>query len=401
MLNPRTKSRTKHRDSRSRRGAWLAAVVAVAALLAASCGSSGPSDATMEDAVETYAAGVHAAYSASLTSARAMDAAIDTFLANPTPSTLEAAKRAWLIARDDYGPTEAFRFYGGPIDDAETGTEGLINAWPLDEAYIDYVEGTPTTGIVNDPATYPTIDADLLVELNEMGGEANVSTGWHAVEFLLWGQDLSGDGPGARPLSDYTTADNADRRAAYLAVSSDLLVQHLEELVAAWSPDSSNYRSEFEALDAPEALRLAITGVGELSRGELAGERMNVAYEARSQEDEHSCFSDNTTADIVGNAKGIAMVLNADYPLGVSGTSILDVIAEADADLADQLRAEIAASLVATAAIPAPFDQHLTEDVSDDDPGRRSVLAAIELLEDQTDTIVAGAEAIGVAINVS
>ena len=401
MLNPRTKSRTKHRDNRSRRGAWLAAVVAVAALLAASCGSSGPSDATMEAAVETYAAGVHAAYSASLTSARAMDAAIDTFLANPTPSTLEAAKRAWLIARDDYGPTEAFRFYGGPIDDAETGTEGLINAWPLDEAYIDYVEGTPTAGIVNDPATYPTIDADLLVELNEMGGEANVSTGWHAVEFLLWGQDLSGDGPGARPLSDYTTADNADRRAAYLAVSSKLLVQHLEELVAAWSPDGSNYRSEFEALDAPEALRLAITGVGELSRGELAGERMNVAYEARSQEDEHSCFSDNTTADIVGNAKGIAMVLTADYPLGLGGTSILDVIAEADADLADQLRDEIAASLVATAAIPAPFDRHLTENVSDDDPGRRSVLAAIELLEDQTDTIVAGAEAIGVAINVS
>ena len=377
------------------------AIAAVIALLAAACGSSGPSDETMEDAVETYARGVHAAYSASLASAQDMDDAIHTFLDNPTPATLEGAKRAWLIARDDYGPTEAFRFYGGPIDDEETGTEGLINAWPLDEGYIDYVEGNPTAGIINDPGTYPTIDADLIVSLNEVGGEANVSTGWHAIEFLLWGQDLTGDGPGARPVSDYTTADNADRRATYLAVATHQLVDHLQELVDAWAPGGGNYRAEFEALDAAEALRLAITGAGELSRGELAGERMNVAYEARSQEDEHSCFSDNTHADIIGNAVGVAMVLEADYPLGVTGTSILDVVAEADAELADQLRAELAASIVATKAIPAPFDQHLTEDVSDDDPGRSSVLAAIELLEDQTDTIVAAADAIGVTINVS
>ena len=389
------------RRGQRRATAALLAMVSALALLAAACGSSGPSDETMEDAVETYARGVHAAYSASLASAQDMDAAIHTFLDNPTPATLEGAKRAWLIARDDYGPTEAFRFYGGPIDDEETGTEGLINAWPLDEGYIDYVEGNPTAGIINDPGTYPTIDADLIVSLNEVGGEANVSTGWHAIEFLLWGQDLTGDGPGARPVSDYTTADNADRRATYLAVATHQLVDHLGELVDAWAPGGGNYRAEFEALDAAEALRLAITGAGELSRGELAGERMNVAYEARSQEDEHSCFSDNTHADIIGNAVGVAMVLEADYPLGVTGTSILDVVAEADAELADQLRAELAASIVATKAIPAPFDQHLTEDVSDDDPGRSSVLAAIELLEDQTDTIVAAADAIGVTINVS
>ena len=397
MFNFAHPSRTHQR----RRFAGLLAIAAAFALTAAACGSSGPSDEMMEDAVDTYARGVHAAYSASLSSAQDMDAAIDTFLANPTPATLEGAKRAWLIARDDYGPTEAFRFYGGPIDDEETGTEGLINAWPLDEGYIDYVEGNATAGIVNDPGTYPTIDADLIVSLNEVGGEANVSTGWHAIEFLLWGQDLTSDGPGARPVSDYTTADNADRRAAYLAVATDQLIDHLQELVDAWAPGGGNYRADFEALDAAEALRLAITGAGELSRGELAGERMNVAYEARSQEDEHSCFSDNTHADIIGNAVGVAMVLEASYPLGVTGTSILDVVAEADADLADQLRAELAASIVATRAIPAPFDQHLTEDVSDDAPGRSSVLAAIELLEDQTDTIVAAAEAIGVTINVS
>lgn len=371
------------------------------ALIAVGCGSDDDSSASLEAAVATYAEGVHASYEASVASAAAMDEAIDAFLADPTDEAMDAAKSAWLAARDDYGPTEAFRFYGGPIDDEETGKEGLINAWPLDEGYIDYVEGAPESGVINDPGTFPTVDAELLVSLNEEGGEANVSTGWHAIEFLLWGQDLSDDGPGQRPADDFTSAENADRRSLYLETSSDLLVTHLQELESAWAPDGDNYRADFEALDSAEAMRLIITGIGELSRGELAGERMNVAYSERSQEDEHSCFSDNTTNDIVGNARGISMVLTAAYPGGVTGTSVLDVVAATDADLAEQLEAEVEASLAAVQAIPAPFDQHLADGVSDDDPGRMSVLAGIEALEDQTDTIVAAAEALGVTINVT
>ena len=136
-----------------------------------------------------------------------------------------AAKEAWLAARDDYGLTEAFRFYGGPIDNEENGPEGLINAWPMDEAYVDYVEGDPTPAIVNDPHTYPTIDAELLTSLNEQGGETNISTGWHAIEFLLWGQDLSDDGPGESPghrLHDAPTTPIA--AATYLTVVTDLLI---------------------------------------------------------------------------------------------------------------------------------------------------------------------------------
>ena len=91
----------------------------------------------------TTPTGCTRAYEASLDSATELDAAIDAFLADPTEETLEAAKQAWLAARDDYGLTEAFRFYGGPIDNETDGPEGLINAWPLDEVYIDYVEGDP------------------------------------------------------------------------------------------------------------------------------------------------------------------------------------------------------------------------------------------------------------------
>jgi putative iron-regulated protein len=392
----------RYTSARARRGA----VAASAALIASGVALGAPSvtvAGSSDDAravVDHYAAGVHAAYAAALESAAEVDAAIDAFVADPTDETLEAAKQAWLAARDDYGLTEAFRFYGGPIDNETDGPEGLINAWPLDEVYIDYVEGDPEAGVVNDPDTYPTIDAELLTSLNEQGGEANISTGWHAIEFLLWGQDLSTDGPGNRPVTDYTTGANADRRATHLTVTSDLLLEHLAGLVEAWAPDADNYRAEFVAGDANESLTMILTGIGELTRGELAGERMYVAYEQRSQEDEHSCFSDNTTADLLANARGIDNVLTGSYPGGVEGPGLMVLFEAADADAAAALRAAVDTSLADLEAIPAPFDQHLVDGVPDTDPGRASVLTAIEALEAQADALVAAAEPAGITLEI-
>ena len=379
----------------------LLVLTVVAIGLLGACQMGGADDELKEEVVKNYADGVHHMYSKSLASAQALDGAIDRFIAEPTPSHLEAAKRMWLIARDDYGPTEAFRFYDGPIDHPDTGPEGLINAWPLDESYIDYVEGSSSAGIINNPTDFPVIDDALIISVNEEGGEENVSTGWHAIEFLLWGQDMNQNGPGARPLEDYTTNENADRRSQYLAVASDVLLGHLQDMVDAWAPgQSGNYRAQFVAMDSDDALQNIITGIGELSRGELAGERMTVAFDARSQEDEHSCFSDNTKADIVANALGIQIVFLGDFG-AVSGPGLKDLIEAKDEELAAQLEAEIANSVNLALAIPDPFDQHLLEGVSDQSAGRRAVLSTIESLEDQTDTIVDAAEKIGITISVS
>lgn len=202
--------------SRARAAALLGAALLAAAVGLAACGGDddeppGASDELTASVIEHYADGVHASYQRSLDSATIMQGAIETFVEQPTTATLEAAKRAWLNARDDYGPTEAYRFYGGPIDNDEDSPEGQLNAWPMDEGYVDYVEGAPNSGIINMVAEYPQITMELLIELNEAGGETNVSTGWHAIEFLLWGQDLNPLGPGSRPVEDYTTNANAER----------------------------------------------------------------------------------------------------------------------------------------------------------------------------------------------
>jgi putative iron-regulated protein len=391
----------------AQRNLWARARVAVAVagmaclpVALSACGDDTAST-TRADVIAHYATGVHASYSASLASATTMDTAIDAFVAAPTPANMQAARDAWLAARDDYGLTEVFRFYGGPIDNEKTGREGQINAWPMDEAYLDYVDGTVAGGLVNTPAALPTISGESIAALNEKGGETNIATGWHAIEFLLWGQDLSDDGPGARPATDYTTLPGAKRRGQYLTTTSDLLVSDLTELVAAWAPDDAkNYRAEFVALPEEDALRNIMVGMGELSRGELAGERMNVAYSERSQEDEHSCFSDNTTADFIANAAGIRMAYTGAYP-GADGPGVSALVAEADADLDAKITTALNTSVANAEAIPGPFDQLVREGLPDSDPGREAVLATIVGLEDQGDLMVDAGTALGVTVVLS
>ena len=266
-----------------------------------------------QQAIQTYSDIVLASYQDTLTLTQALQNTIDDFLAEPSQETLDMAKQAWLSVREFYGQTEAYRFYGGPIDD-EDGPEGLINAWPLDEGYIDYVEGSTDSGVINNLKDYPEITKELLILLNEVGAEENIAAGFHAIEFLLWGQDLSDVSAGQRPFTDYTTAPNSARRGAYLSVVTELLLENLQLLVDAWSPEiAGNYRETFLALEPDMALQYMLTGIGVLAKSELAGERIFTAYDNQDQEDEHSCFSDNTHRDIATNFQGIENVYMGSY----------------------------------------------------------------------------------------
>ncbi len=354
-----------------------------------------PSEADLLATATTYADLVSASYAASIASATELQSAIDAFLADPTDATLTAAKDAWLVARDDYGPTEAFRLYDGPIDNPDDGPEGKINAWPMDEAYVDYVEGDLEAGIINDPAGFPEITIDVLTAANEEGGESNISTGWHAIEFLLWGQDLSADGPGERPVTDYTTEANAARRGQYLQLLTELLLADLTSVADQWNVDGGAYRTEFLS-DPAVAVQRLLRGIGALSAGELAGERMAVAYETKDQEDEHSCFSDNTNADVRNNVAGIRMVYLAEFP-GIDGLSPSDLVAAVDPDLDAALRAQLDQSLALTDGFPATFETMIAAPESD--PANAAFLAALVSIEDQGTMLAEAAAALGLEIS--
>ncbi len=343
-----------------------------------------------------YASLVYANYEDTLNGAKALQATIEAFIANPSADGLAKARKAWIDAREFYGQTEAFRFYAGPIDD-KNGPEGRINAWPMDEAYVDGVKGKPNAGIVNNPKV--RITKKGLSALNERDGEENIATGWHAIEFLLWGQDLSETGPGDRSFEDFVDgkAPNANRRREYLKVVTELLVDDLGTLAKAWAPGAKNYRARFEKSGA-DAMRRMLVGVGSLSRGELAGERIEVALASQNQEDEHSCFSDNTHRDIVNNAKGIENVWLGSYKRAdgttLAGPSLRDLVALKDAATAERATTHIAASVKAAEGIQPPFDREIVG--APDAPGRKRVQAVADALKLQSNDFLAAAKAIGI-----
>ena len=350
--------------------------------------------------VKTYSEIVYATYVDSHAAAKEMRKSINEFLDSPSEQSFITAKESWISARLPYLQTEVYRFYGGPIDD-EDGPEGLLNAWPMDEAYVDYVKGAPDSGIINDDKAYPEINKDLLIGLNEKDGEENISCGYHAIEFLLWGQDFQTNGPGERPHTDYTTAANADRRKKFLKITVSLLLENLESLVNEWVPSQANYRSNFLKEDSLVAIQKILSGMTLLSGFELAGERLLVAYESRAQEDEHSCFSDTTHNDAIYDIVGIINVWSGTYKAldgtKIEGPGIRELATDQDPALGSKIDKALMSALGKSKAIPPPFDQAIL--AKDGSESRKAIINLIEELENVADGFVTIAKNSG--INVS
>lgn len=369
---------------------------------------------TEAEVVKTYADIAEAGYADSLATAKALQMAVQALVAAPSADTLEAAKAAWRAARVPYQQTEVFRF-GNPIVDE---WEGRVNAWPLDEGLIDYVDAAygqseenplSTLNVIASPKITiggAEIDASAITPaliketLHEADGiEANVASGYHAIEFLLWGQDLNGTGAGAgaRPFTDFLagegcTGGHCDRRAAYLTAATDLLVADLEEMAANWA-EAGAARAAVTA-DPAKGVQAMLTGMGSLSYGEQAGERMKLGLMLNDSEEEHDCFSDNTHDSHFYDGLGIRNVYLGSYtrPDGsvVSGPSLSELVAAKDGAVDTQLKAELDASVAALQAIKTAaeggfaYDQMLA---AGNKEGEALIMGAVNALVTQTASI--------------
>tara|TARA_R110002012_G_scaffold7936_13_gene37068 strand:- start:25654 stop:26928 length:1275 start_codon:yes stop_codon:yes gene_type:complete len=388
-------------------GLGLAAATAMTGTAAA--------EVTPEAVIAHYVDIAEAKYDDALSTAKLLDKAIEDLLASPTDEALQAAKSAWLSARVPYQQTEVYRFGNAIVDD----WEGRVNAWPLDEGLIDYVDASYgsdsdenslfTANVIANPSIRingKTVDAGAITPefisgtLQEAGGiEANVASGYHAIEFLLWGQDLNGNGPGAgsRPVTDYSlencTNGNCDRRREYLSAASDLLVTDLEEMAANWKAGGAA-RAALEESGVAGGLSTILTGMGSLSYGELAGERMKLGLLLGDPEEEHDCFSDNTHNSHRYDAVGIRTAYTGAYtrPDGteMTGPSLADLLAEKDPAIAAELSADLDATV---AAMEAMVERAETVEAYDqmiavgNEAGNATVQAAIDALVKQTRSI--------------
>ena len=370
---------------------------------------------TPDAVLNHYADIALATYEDSLTTAQALQTAVNTLLDNPTDANLQAAKDAWKAARVPYQQSEAYRFGNAIVDD----WEGRVNAWPLDEGLIDYVDAGYGTDSDENPfysaniianktlkvggvtVDASTIDKKLLAEtLHEIDDvEANVATGYHAIEFLLWGQDLNGTNPGAgnRPVTDFDlnncTGGNCDRRRDYLSAATDLLIDDLKEMVGNWTANGAA-RADLMAKGPQGGLSTMLTGMGSLSYGELAGERTKLGLMLHDPEEEHDCFSDNTHWSHYYDAKGIQNVYLGEYSRvdgsvlkGPSLSALVNAAApQVDAALRTKLNETDAAMKVMadTAEAGNPFDVLIGEN---NPKGNQIVQDAVDALTNQTQYI--------------
>ena len=304
-------------------------------------------------------------------STQEMHNAIIKFVQAPDNNSLTNAKNKWIVARSIYGITEAFRFYGGPIDGVnkygEEGPEGLINAWPLNEAYIDYVKGSSNAGIINNLSL--EINNDTIIAANMSEDDADVSTGWHAIEFLLWGQDFSLETAGIREASDYLPTNEINiRRRAYLVATSALLLEHINWLSMEWLENGEGRKAFLNKNDPGGAI---LTGIATLAGFELSSERIATALDSGDPEDEHSCFSDQTHNDVKANFNGI---INVYLGKGLNGESfspsISEFVAKNNLKLHENILEIINETNISINNITVPFDKMLSEPKNG--PGRQA-----------------------------
>lgn len=389
------------------------AVIAAAALPVMLAGGAS-ADVKVKDVLKTYADIARAGYEDSLKTSEALKTSVAALIETPSEETLKSAKAAWLAARVPYQQTEVYRFGNSIVDD----WEGKVNAWPLDEGLIDYVDANygaesdenelyVANVIANKKLKLSgkTIDTSKIAKtlisekLQEAGGvESNVATGYHAVEFLLWGQDTNGTaaGAGKRPATDFDvkncTGGNCDRRAEYLKVATDLLIDDLKFMVGQWGAKGKARASVMKSDNA--GLVAIFTGLGSLSYGELAGERMKLGLMIHDPEEEHDCFSDNTHNSHYYDIVGMKNVFTGRYVrvdgTEVSGPSPYDVVKAKSGEVADELKARLDETLAAAAAMKKraeggeAYDQMIGEGNAE---GNAVVQKVIDGLTTQTKSI--------------
>lgn len=348
----------------------------------------------------TYLALGEVSYREAHARALAMQQAIHTLLEQPNTDHMNIARAAWIQARKAYTETEIFRFNDGPIDappssEHATGPESRINTWPVDEATIDYVKGEPKAGLVQQFDTPITI-ATILAR-DQVGDESAVTTGWHAIEFLLWGQDFRTDGPGDRSYREYLDHGRVNpRRREYLRLISTQLVDDLRDIAEQWRGDKGAYHAQLTATVPIEVIGRALHGATSYVAIELFGERLSVALDSGSQEDEHSCFSDTTHLDLLHGVAGVANLLRGTYQGQRLGPSIIELLAYQNPALAKRVDKALDNAIAQAGQLQPPFDQLIR--LPADHPDHVQAEALVMAFHELALSMKASAETLGIQI---
>ena len=160
-----------------------------------------------------------------------------------------------------------------------------------------------------------------------------------------------------------------------------------------WAP-SGAARAELTKDGVDGGLTAMLTGLGSLSYGELAGERMKLGLLMHDPEEEHDCFSDNTHNSHYYDVLGMRAVYLGEYKRRdgrwIRSRSLSSLVAQASPELDREMRQRLDATFAAVQAIreraesTEAYDQMIAEG---NVQGNATVQAAIDALLAQTKTL--------------
>lgn len=346
-----------------------------------------------EALIRNHAAIAYAVYSDALFQATNLQTAIASFVTDPTDDGLSESRLAWRNAYYAYLQCAALQFSNGPVDD-DRDLSRQIGKWPINPSLIDYTTGQ-FGGLISDSAELPNVTLDALQALNGPDVNRPTTIGFHAIEFLLWGEDDDDVAlltAGNRTFLDYNGADssiqNTVRRSKYLRVCSEILVSQLGVLTNEWdSLGSKNYRKDFIGLEVNSALKNILTGMGTLAKSEISERALEKPVSASSQDLEVSNYSDNTITDFIAMTNSLDIFYRGTYTpltsLDIKGKSVEDLIGEANPELADQVDKKLIECLELVNAIPTPYDWQAAQESefgAESIAGAATALAELEAL---------------------
>ncbi|WP_319024660.1 imelysin family protein [Microbulbifer hainanensis] len=185
----------------------------------------------------------------------ALNSALATLLKQPTDDHLEAAKLAWLDAHRNFAAT--LPYIELAFAPAELRSEGRklvlsLDSWPVQPGYLDTVPGYSNSGIVNDTA----IDLTLanLRKQHRLTANEEASTGFHAMEIMLWGPtgERTAEQFVAVSKGEKPEAQAANRRRALTQLMGQAMEEDLADLARRW-PFAANDLSRYFLALSPAA----------------------------------------------------------------------------------------------------------------------------------------------------
>lgn len=238
-----------------------------------------------------------------------------------------------------------------------------IDWYPVNPEYVDYVNGNPTAGIINDPVNYSFITEATVKSWDNVTGTNNRSCGMHVIEFLLYGEDLSNGAPGNRPYQDY----NNLRRRQYLLFTSMALRDDFLELSKQEALEKAILQGEPTA-----AFDCIMTGLLTYIQSDFAEKCILKPLETQSEYYEMSRFSDFTVSEMLFKTQAIRLFLNP-RSLYITQTEFFldDFMKEVDPDGYDQVMKKLDEIETELLNFPLDFDQAIS------DPQGRQKLTAI------------------------